>query len=411
MSTVTTLEWTPVDASDKELKSAFSAALVASPSSVIVRAPDGKTNRFILQTNGYHDIYLYVVEGIKFISSKDEFEKTFPKSAFATVNIIDGIAYNFLRDSTTSISAHTADFNANGLGRLITSANGAIAYADHCIGLLKEKTDMSLYKHLDIILDEKYKTPPMDGAFMEAVELARMAVQSLSKVAKEKAEDAKTMVALLKKFHTLTTNDAKNVEAIQQDWLKGSKQKRPYCEIMDEEVTRLQKQILDSQKKRDEENDKWAAARDKAITLGVLGIFCIWMQIGTGIETDKAIRAKNEYNRLVDLIKKDEGDRAVIVSVLELVRGMIMHLENILPKMRQAITAMEELQGLFTEQDLNFQIVDQKLGVMQNGIEGKSFKARKLWILSSIDDAVEKFVEAQYSCKRAANAKIQAANS
>lgn len=78
-----------------------------------------------------------------------------------------------------------------------TSANGAIAYADHCIGLMKEKADISLYNAFQVLLDEKYVTQPKDNAFEEAVESATLAVQALQKSAKEKAEDAKAMVALL----------------------------------------------------------------------------------------------------------------------------------------------------------------------------------------------------------------------
>jgi hypothetical protein len=62
---------------------------------------------------------------------------------------------------------------------------------------MKEKADISLYAAFQVLLDEKYATTPKDGAFDEAVESATLAVKTLQKSAKEKAEDAKAMVALL----------------------------------------------------------------------------------------------------------------------------------------------------------------------------------------------------------------------
>lgn len=57
---------------------------------------------------------------------------------------------------------------------------------------------MSLWTNLNVLLDEKYaKAGSKDDAFDEAMELARMAVQELSKSAKAKSEDAKSMVQLL----------------------------------------------------------------------------------------------------------------------------------------------------------------------------------------------------------------------
>lgn len=83
-----------------------------------------------------------------------------------------------------------------------TSANGAIAYADHCIGLMKEKADISLYNAFQVLLDERYVTARKDDAFEEAVESATLAVQTMQRSAKEKSEDAKAMVELLQKVNS-----------------------------------------------------------------------------------------------------------------------------------------------------------------------------------------------------------------
>jgi len=263
--------WAPDTEGEKQLKAALESVLISSPSSVVTKAPDGKTNRFILQTQGYHDIYLYVVEGIKLCSSKEEFEKTFKKSTFAVVDAIDTSAYNLLRDTTVNIATHCKEFNSSGLGRLTTSANGAIAYADHCIGLMKEKADISLYEAFQVLLDEKYATTPKDEAFEEAVESATLAVKTLQKSAKEKAEDAKAMVALLQAFYTQTDNDKNSVATIEQQFLTGpidpvtgkrmlkpdGKPQEPYSQVMDNELTRLMNEINESITTRDQEYDKW----------------------------------------------------------------------------------------------------------------------------------------------------------
>ncbi|PWI64472.1 hypothetical protein PCL_09627 [Purpureocillium lilacinum] len=267
-------QWVPETEGEKQLKTALEHVLISSPSAVIVKAPDNKTNRFILQTQGYHDLYLYVVEGIKFIDSTESFEKQFTKSTFATVDKIDPSAYTLLRDTTVSIAKHCKEFNSKGLGRLTTSANGAIAYADHCIGLMKEKADISLYNAFQVLLDEKYVTARKDDAFEEAVESATLAVQTMQRSAKEKSEDAKAMVELLQKFYTQTDSDSKSVAKVKEDFLTGPKDpvtgqrklkpdgkpQEPYNEVMNAEITRLQADIEKSIKRRDEENDKWPRA-------------------------------------------------------------------------------------------------------------------------------------------------------
>ncbi|KAH6851070.1 hypothetical protein B0I37DRAFT_373119 [Chaetomium sp. MPI-CAGE-AT-0009] len=399
--------WTPDTEGEKQLKAALESVLISSPSSVVTKAPDGKKNRFILQTQGYHDIYLYVVEGIKLCSSKEEFEKTFKKSTFAVVDAIDTSAYNLLRDTTVNIATHCNEFNSNGLGRLTTSANGAIAYADHCIGLMKEKADISLYEAFQVLLDEKYATTPKDEAFEEAVESATLAVKTLQKSAKEKAEDAKAMVALLQAFYTQTDNDKNSVATIEEQFLTGPKDpvtgqrklkpdgkpQEPYSEVMNNELTRLMNEINQSITTRDQEYDKWDSAKDKAISYGVFGVFCVWLWIGSGIETDRAIKAKNKYDEMVALITKDRQDKADLVSVLELVRALVTHFQSLLPKMKTALKAMLELQSLFNEQDLNFQLILNKLNDLQTGVSAKALRSRRSWINTALDEAVEKFKE------------------
>jgi hypothetical protein len=46
--------WAPDTEGEKQLKEALENVLISSPSSVVTTAPDGKKNRFILQTQGYH---------------------------------------------------------------------------------------------------------------------------------------------------------------------------------------------------------------------------------------------------------------------------------------------------------------------------------------------------------------------
>lgn len=47
-------QWEPENEGESQLKTALENVLISSPSSVITKAPDNKTNRFILQTQGYH---------------------------------------------------------------------------------------------------------------------------------------------------------------------------------------------------------------------------------------------------------------------------------------------------------------------------------------------------------------------
>lgn len=49
-------EWKPNDQNEVKSKEAFEMALVDSPNSVVKERPDQSTNRFILQTDGFHGI-------------------------------------------------------------------------------------------------------------------------------------------------------------------------------------------------------------------------------------------------------------------------------------------------------------------------------------------------------------------
>ncbi|PYH88457.1 hypothetical protein BO71DRAFT_435733 [Aspergillus ellipticus CBS 707.79] len=74
-------EWIPANESEKKSKKAFEEALIESPNSVVKERPGQSTNRFILQTDGFH--------GMRFPKTKDEFEKGLPESYFKTLSNID----------------------------------------------------------------------------------------------------------------------------------------------------------------------------------------------------------------------------------------------------------------------------------------------------------------------------------
>ena len=57
MATVATLsaseQWVPQSENETQVKAAMQTVLLTSPSSVITKAPDNRTDRFVLQTQGY----------------------------------------------------------------------------------------------------------------------------------------------------------------------------------------------------------------------------------------------------------------------------------------------------------------------------------------------------------------------
>ncbi|KAI0407388.1 hypothetical protein F4802DRAFT_553523 [Xylaria palmicola] len=401
-------DWVPQNEGEARLKAALQGALVSSPKSVIINEPTyASNNRFVLQTQGYHHIYLYVVEGIKFTSTKEAFAKDFPRKTFAAVDKIDINAYGQLQDTTVNVATHCNDFNTNGLGKLTTSANGAITYADHAIGVLKEKQDISLYSAFQVLLDAKYATHPKDQAFTEAVETAKLAVQNLQKSAREKAKDAKEMVGLLEAFYTKTSNDVTAVSTVDANFHTGpidprtgkrklkpdGKEQEAYGDVMQADIKRLQDEIDQDNLDKDDAYDQWKEHRDKAIGYGVGGWWFPWLLIPAGLETDKAIKAKNRYDDLVAEITKDSQDKGDEVKVLELVRALVNHFHDLLPKMKTALTAMQELEHLFNEQNANFQKVLDNFEDLQTGITAVGLKARQNWINNGIDEAVETFKE------------------
>ncbi|KAJ5291793.1 hypothetical protein N7478_001044 [Penicillium angulare] len=232
-----------------------------------------------------------------------------------------------------------------------------------------------------------------------------MIVQNLTTTARKKSQDAKEMVGLLTTFYNHTQSDEKNAMYIKQQFLTGprdrttntrmlkadGKELEPYAELLDAEVTRLQEEIEKSVERQKKEMDIWGRSKDTAITLGVVGVFCVWLWVGAGVHTDRAKKAMRKYNERVEQLCKDRTHKDNVVRLLELVRSLTNQLEELAPKMKLALNAMEELQGLFDKQDYYFQIVDQKLDNIETGVEGVSFNARQNWILGGIDEAVETF--------------------
>lgn len=126
------------------------------------------------------------------------------------------------------------------------------------------------------------------------------------------------------------------------------------------------------------------------------GRFFIWLWIGAAVETDKAIKAKNRYNELVALISKDDQDREDLVKTLELVRALVGHFHSLLPKMKTALDAMQELSSLFSEQDVNFGHILDDLGNLETGVGAMKWASRREWINSAINEAVETFKEVSF---------------
>ena len=130
----------------------------------------------------------------------------------------------------------------------------------------------------------------------------------------------------------------------------------------------------------------------------MIGAFIAWCQIGTAIEASKAAKAKQAYKDAVGQITRDNEDKTTQVKVLELVRALVNNYNQLLPKMIKAMDAMKEVEALFKAQNLNFQIIDNKFEDLLTGVDAKTWAGRRNWILTAIDEAVERFREASSGC-------------
>ncbi|KAH7024702.1 uncharacterized protein B0I36DRAFT_366623 [Microdochium trichocladiopsis] len=384
-----TVEWAPNE-EDGPLKAAFQSVCVTSLDKVMPKAPDGKTNRFILQTQGYQDIYAYVTEGKTLEASREKFEADLPEKALEKVTAVDPDAYDHLRNTTNNVAAHTREFSENGLDRLVLSANNAIVYADECINMLHEDKDLSLWKHLDVILEPKYSVEGavLDDGFHDARDMARAAVQSMSETAQKMADDATQMVALLGDFHRTTSTDATAVSLIKRNWLDGSDGKRPYTEIVGAEIARLHQAIIDDTARRDAAKDEWDTNDTSAKIIGFLGCFIPSMPVTNAIVNEMG--AEINYQRLTNLVASEQEAEKAIMKAHELVRALVMHFKDLVAKMAAALNAMTELQDLFKAQGANFKAIDTALGKLGQGVRSDYAMMRKLYIKAGIRDALEK---------------------
>jgi hypothetical protein len=224
-------------------------------------------------------------------------------------------------------------------------------------------------------------------------------------------------------FYNKTIIDEKNSKTLKQLYLDGpvvdlsthqplkdkdGNPRVPYSKFLDSEIARLIQAINDAVPKRDEAYDRWVnfvsnclqllhltySQQDKntagAIATAPFGPIA-W--IGTGILTDRAIKARKEYDRLIAQIEKDRAERITTARLLTLVNSMIYQIDGLLPKMAKALDAMRELQELFRSQELNFQYIIQNLTAAEKGVKATALKWRKAWIERNLDKAVEKFEE------------------
>lgn len=116
-------------------------------------------------------------------------------------------------------------------------------------------------------------------------------------------------------------------------------------------------------------------------------------QIGATVEGRKAFKALDAYNDAIGQITKGNEEKASIVKVLGLVRALVNNYDQLLEKMKQAMAAMEQVAALFTEQNKNFLIIDNKFEDLLSGVNARAWALRKHWILRAIEEAVEKFKE------------------
>ncbi|RHZ60774.1 hypothetical protein CDV55_104786 [Aspergillus turcosus] len=393
-------EWHPVGEEDQAIKDAFGKVLIEGPNSFVKGEPESPT--FILKTKGYYDLQLYVLGGIRFPDSNAKFEGFYPKKGVQVLEDIDPGIHDFTRDTVVSIAQQCKDFVEKGLGRLTTLASGTITYAEEAMGLLKLEGETSFRDQIPILLDPKYKTQPKDDEFKEALEGATMVLNRLREIAKEKQGDTLGVVDLLTAFVVKTTENKREAELLQQQFRDGpvidriTKDKRidkngnpikPFTELLDAEINRLQNEIEEEIKRAAYERDVMAK-HDGNVFAGADGDI-----IGAIMDAYTYHLAQKKYNEMIELEKTHTKEQTDVRRYITMVRALLLHMETLVPQMGKALKAAEELHDLFKSQAQNFDTLSMKLGGIQTGVDAEALKYRKAWITTNIDKSVQKLEE------------------
>ncbi|KAF5005774.1 hypothetical protein FDECE_7803 [Fusarium decemcellulare] len=331
-------EWNPTDPQDQDIKKAFADLSLSIDKVVLPSSDPNQANRFVLRSKAYFDksdkhsrgLQAYILSGKELPKRHDEFDVKLQKTGLRKLTNIDDEIYDFSEDA---------------------------------IELLEG--DINLRHNLSIILHERYSSRDnFDGAYYEAREIAKMALEVLRENAKEKQRQTEDIRQTLIKYKTgPVTNRSHDI-------------KTPYIEYLNKD---LADSLATLNKKVKEAQDQYSDWTNTAVPIATYWIVGLGFTLGTATSFEtKSLR--DTYNALEDQISRLREDREAETSLITLTSLLATQCTNIDKKMTGAIDSMTELSLFFSSQFDCYQKISESLDHITAGPDLQGQKNRKIYI-------------------------------
>ncbi|KAJ4367760.1 hypothetical protein N0V86_009882 [Didymella sp. IMI 355093] len=395
MATTTGDVWVPTTEAEKKAKEAFES-LNTSLDGAILRTETGEPAKFILHSKGYFDLKNYIDTGRTFPKTDDEFDKQISKVAFRKLTDADPDIHGTTRKTMVEIGSSCSDFGNKHLSSLITCAQEAIHYSDNATEWLSNMQDLNLRAQLEILFDPKYTSKEaQDDAYRAAFETADASLSVLKSEALEKKEATKHVLDALLNFQNLTLTAHTDMKDLIQQYETGPVKRNevtkiPFLKYLNEDLDTKKKALETLIAQQDAKFSTWklhAKVACGSAFVPMLGLIC--MAVTTGF----AVARRKEYEALVEQVNKAKRDNEEETNLIEFVTKMITQGKDIKLKMEAAITAMQELHDLFSNQSACYDKIASYLTGMKAGVKLESVANRKGFVMNCLNGAVGKLAE------------------
>ncbi|KAI9902261.1 hypothetical protein N3K66_004078 [Trichothecium roseum] len=361
-----------------------------------------KKPRFIIQSNGYLDVKVYVAAGMVFPSSKESFEGLHSKEKLKKLIELDSSIYQETEDAMVSVYQHCHAFNSNALPNFRRITMETKEYSEFAIRQLTGLDGSSFVDMLDILTSDAYGKAGSENSdeFQGATQAASQILLDLSKEANVKSEKIKALVKEISSFSLQVESDQQSISAVTAKF-NGTDGKPGYAAKLSAGLTQLRKDIKTAAEAAKKAHDEWESDNATAQWSAAYVWIPIWGWIaGTTVAVvfnKSAMKAWEEYQKQLTTEANKNTEVKALQDVIEDVDLLASQNNTIGQKMTKAIVALKEIQKLFEQMAKDLYLAGSMMGAA-DGLVRQGLWSRKRTLRPRVDDAVKSWQSAADAC-------------
>ncbi|KAK6344305.1 hypothetical protein TWF696_007945 [Orbilia brochopaga] len=373
---------------ETELEAAVTTAFISGPESLMTNNADPTQEpRFILNTNGYETVQLYVTAGLKLAEDKTAYEEWMPRKDFQDIDSIDEELYTLANQGLLSVSRSCRRFNEHDMGEVWSSPTLVIEYCEKAIQDLQDGQN-SLNAHWKVLVDEKYRIHGSeDAAFGRARTLAISTLNRLEAYATTKKREATNVRNILTRFQNETTANLSKVRDLDRRFndtevSKDGKSYKSISELLNAELTELKAESERNQRFKDDWDNPASSKFDD---------FLIWEDRFSFFGDSTLTKLARLYRVTEAKIEKATAEKKKITVLILHISRLNEICQGLMPKMQDAIRALGELEALFDSQSSSLKEIARLLGILTEDVSSLDFDIRDVNIPTGLSRAVITF--------------------